>query len=200
MQLINGVVRNMREELAKSQTPKDTDEIRETYNLPYFRANVTYHVRGEIQNRHAHLALYGAHHVLDGLMEIQDDDGNWTKLGIRQAASYKPREFYNVRVPTDAPKVTYPGAGPTIGAVSIFYKYLQPQLDVTEDDAQLLFANDWFGEGFTKDPTDKKSSPALRLAEVEQKKFWNIISRNREKFTPSSKFDLRPYLQAPYYL
>ncbi len=196
MRLVDGKVRIMREELAKAENPKDTDEIRETYDLDYFRSNLTYHVREEVQNRHMHLLLYGAHHVLDGLMEIQDDDGNWHQLQRRQAAVYKPGEFYNARVLSNTPQVSYPDAGSTIGAVSIFYKWLPPNLEVHENEAQFIFNNDWFGEGFLKDPIDKKSSPALRLAEAEQKRFWEIVKRNREKLSSNwTRFNLQLYLE-----
>jgi hypothetical protein len=175
MRLIEPKIRVMREELKK-----DTDEIRETYDLPGFRSNVTYHVRGELQNRHMHLLLGGGHHTLDGSMEIQDDDGKWHRLDRRHASSYKPGEFYNTRVPIDAPNVKYPDAGPTIGAVSVFYKYIWPGTIISKEETPFLFNNDWFGETFLNDPTDKRSSPALRLGEAEQKRFWEIVRRNTE--------------------
>ncbi len=181
MQLIPGKVRIMREELAKAGTPKDTDEIRENYEFSTLKSIVTYHVKGELQNRHMHFVLGGVHHVLAGSMELQDDKGDWYRVDTRQAAEHTPCDYYNVRVPEDGPTAAYPGAGPTVGAVSIFYKWVPPHLDVREDELTLLFQNDWFGEGYLKDQTDKKTSPVLRLAEPEQKRFWEIVKRNKDK-------------------
>jgi hypothetical protein len=131
--------------------------------------------------------LGGANQVLAGTMMVQDNTGDWYRLGDGQAAEHIPCDYYNVKVPVDVPAVSFPRAGPTIGAVSMFYKWVPPHLDVQEDELPMLFQLDWFGEGYLKDPTDLKTSPLLRADAHIQRRFWDVIKRNEEKLGFASR-------------
>jgi len=182
MELIEGQIRNMREELAKANTPKDTDEIRESYKFGSFLANITYMPAGETQDIHKHFLLKEAIQVLSGEMQAYHD-GSWTPVKQREAANFEIGEYHTTGTREITEPVIYPGATDRIAAVTIAYKWIPPFLNVTKDESKLLFNVDWFGEKYETNKNDKNTSPLLRADEQIQEEFWEIVDRNKSKLS-----------------
>jgi len=183
MHLIEGNIRVMREELAKAGTPKDTDEIRESYDLNALRTSFTYLPVGETQRTHKHFVVKEATQVLLGEVEIYAN-GTWSTLKERQAVEFDLGEYHSMRAPpsrTDRISPFYPVSSLNLAALTITYKWIPPFLRVNEDEVWLLLNNDWFREDYDGKSQNPDASPLFRRGEDERRKFWEVVERNSQR-------------------
>lgn len=179
MKIINGNIRVMREELLKAGTPKDTDEIRESYPMSSLIANITYMSENETQNPHKHFLVKEAIHVLSGNVDVLSNNV-WHPLQERQVAEFDLDEYHNVRT-GEKTNVIFPHAGKNIAAITLAYKWIPAYVKIEESEVDLVLKYDWFHQNYEQNSTDPSTSPLLRENSDTQEKFWEVVKRNLSK-------------------
>src|SRR5271170_754674 len=108
MQIVDGDLRFMRLEMKKRGTPRDTDEVRDSYDFGSLKASLTYLPPGETQDSHKHFLLREATQVLLGEVQVSSND-TWYTLKERQGVKFDPGEYHNMRAPPGATgRISYP--------------------------------------------------------------------------------------------
>jgi hypothetical protein len=133
---------------------------------------------GETQILHKHLMLKEALLLLSGEVEVYSN-GIWSSLEEKQIAEFEVNEYHALRTPKTGDPLDFPDVGVNVAAIIVAYKWLPPYFEVTEEEAQIVLANDWFSKEYDTKPTDRNTSPVVRLEEQVRRRFWKIIERNR---------------------
>jgi uncharacterized cupin superfamily protein len=177
MKIITGKKRVMRDELVAQGTPKDTGEIRQTFDLTTLRSNLSYMPPNETQTRHKHFLVNEAVHVLSGQIDARTSN-NWKNVKREQVVLFDLGELHNIRT-RDAVKLEEQSrVTKNVSAVTVVYKWIPPYLKIYKDEASFVIENDWFEDRHEKNFNDLTTSPVLRLKKTLQEKFWEIIKRN----------------------
>ncbi len=172
----NAKVRNMR-----SETGRDTDEIRAAFDFSWGRDNLTWHPHGETQPAHLHLFFSGGYRVHAGKMDVRVNE-DWFELGLHQYVEIKPGEVYTARIPqklADAAPLNYPMAGPGVGAVSLFTKQVPRAFDVSDKEMGILPEADWFLEDFLNAPENAAAGLNKKVGAEKFETFKNLVARNK---------------------
>lgn len=182
LQITEGIVRNMRKELAEKGTPLDTDEIRVSWMMGTMVNVLTHVVPGPAQNPHKHMITNEITTVLAGQVEvwggdeIYDPDGEqvWQTVNEGQAVTFEPGKFHNMRASAyqGYNAINYPHVGPAVTAVTITTKYLPPYVH-DQKEVALLIDHDWFGADYVH----TNNGPLMRAAKSIQDEFWTLIDR-----------------------
>jgi hypothetical protein len=106
-------------------------------------------------------------------------DGKWILLNEREVAVFSLNEVYNMRTGSQVKEITYPHSTNNIAAVTIVYKWIPPLFEIQNDEMNFIIQNDWFSDQFDQNNKDPQASHVFRLEETLQKKFWNIVERNK---------------------
>lgn len=167
----------MGNEFFRSGMPKQTGEIRETYDLLTFRSNISYMPRNETQTPHKHILVMEAIHVLAGQIEVRTLDNRKT-VKEEQVALFDLNEVHNIRTKNQHTVLVYPRSTRATGAVTVVYKWIPPFLKIHRNEVTFIIENDWFDAKYKKNSSDPKTTPVLRLKKPLQKKFWDIVKRN----------------------
>ncbi len=168
----------MRQESLALGITKDTNEIRESYDLITFKSNLSYMPANESQVPHKHFLVREAVHVLDGQIEVWHED-TWKTVVEKQVALFDLNELHNVRTGNLDRPLLFPGTANNTAAVAIVYKWIPPYLEIYEDEVSFVIKNDWFNYQYEDDLSDPKTSPLLRLEKSLQGRFWEIVKRNK---------------------
>ena len=178
MKIVSAKTRIMRDEFLAKGIASDTGEIRKTYDLITFRANVTYLPENETQRSHRHTLITEAVHVLAGHLQVQQE-GKWEEIAEDQIALFDVNEMHNIRTTKLQESILCPGASKNTTAVAIVYKWIDPYFKINKDEIGFVMENDWFHENYQDDSSDPSTSPVLRLKKPLQEKFWQIIQRSK---------------------
>jgi hypothetical protein len=176
MKIITGSRRVMREELYKAGTPKETNEIRESYSMGSLVTSFTHMPENETQNPHKHILVKEAIHVLYGSIEVLSNK-KWHPIKERQIAEFDLNEYHNVR--TRPNNMVFPHAKKNISAITLAYKWIPAYVNIEENEIDLVLRYDWFHQNYEKNNKDITTSPLLRASKEIQKKFLNVARRNK---------------------
>jgi quercetin dioxygenase-like cupin family protein len=178
MKIISPKNRIMREEFLAKGMAIDTGEIRKTYDLQTLRTNLTFIPENEIQRPHSHILASEAVHVLAGEIQISHE-GRWRKIVENQIALFDSNEIHNIRTTKPSQPILYPKARENTAAVAMVYKWIAPYFKIFRGEISFVIENDWFDERYENSSSDPSTSPVLRLKKSHQRKFWQILSRNK---------------------
>ena len=177
MKLIKARTRDMSEEFSALGIKKNTNEIRESYDLVTFRSNLSFMPINETQTPHKHVMVREAIHVLAGQIEVCTD-GDWNTLIEKQIVLFDLNEIHNIRTDNFDRRILFPGTLDNTAAVVIVYKWIAPYFEIYADEISFVFDNDWFNLDYQNDLRDSTASPILLLDSNLQEQFWNIAERN----------------------
>ena len=183
MRAIHGVFRDVRKELEGIGITKDTNEIRDSYDLVSAKTSLTYlSAEDPPQEPHRHLIVLEATQVLFGEVDICVG-GKWNPVCARHGVEFGRREIHNMRASSRSERqlsIGFPIGN--ITGVTMTTKWIPPGLDVKKDEIESVLKYDWFHADDKKAPYHLRKSPlANPRLEKQRKQFQDIVDRNRGK-------------------
>jgi len=131
---------------------------------------------------HIHLMTQVSTVVLAGEIEVLSG-GRWERIGPSSGVIFDTREPHDVRTRGDAPTLSLPGIADNIVAVTLTERIVPPSLDIFEEEIDLVVREDRFDIGYLSDPKNPVYwSDGLRQDPAKSQHFWEVLSRNRNKF------------------
>ena len=167
----------MRDEYEKIGVIKDTDEIRESFDLDTMRSVIAYMPEDEIQHTHKHSIIIEAIHVIAGQLDVWNN-GAWKTIPENNIVMFKHGEYHNLRTTKKTKDVNLLSADSDIAAVTLAYKWIPPNLEILQDEVKMILDNDWFHINYVYGTKDGTTSPLLRTSNAVQEKFLQTLKRN----------------------
>lgn len=177
MRIIDGQTRIMRDEYEKIGIKKDTDEIRESFDLDTMRSIIAYIPENETQHPHKHSIIIEAIHVIAGQLDVWNK-GSWKTIQENNIVMFEHGEYHNLRTRKKTKDITLLSSDSSIAAITLSYKWIPPSLKISDDEVEMILDNDWFHLDYVHGTKDQTTSPLLRTSKDMQKKFFQIIERN----------------------
>ena len=178
MRIIEGQTRIMRDEYEKIGIIKDTNEVRESFDLESMRSVIAYMPENETQHTHMHSIIIEAIHVIAGQLDVWND-GEWKTIPENNIVMFEHGEYHNLRTLKKIKEINLLSADSSIAAITLAYKWIPPSLEILHDEIQLILDNDWFHIDYKQGTNnDNTTSPLLRTSDAVQKKFFQILNRN----------------------
>ena len=168
----------MCDEYRKIGIIKETNEIRESFDLGTTNSIIAYMPENEIQNPHMHSIIIEAIHVIAGELEVWNN-GKWKAVSENQIVMFEHGEYHNLRTSKKTKDINIISSDSNIAAVTLAYKWIPPDLEIFSEEIKMILEYDWFHLNYKQDTEDKTTSPLLRADKVIQKKFFSILKRNK---------------------
>ena len=177
MRVVDGQTRIMRDEYEKIGITKDTNEIRESFDLDTMRSVIAYMPEDEIQHTHMHSIIIEAIHVIAGQLDVWNN-GVWKTIPENNIVVFQHGEHHNLRTSKKSKEISLLSADSGVAAITLAYKWIPPNLKIFQDEIETILDNDWFHLDYVHGTDDTTTSPLLRTSNEVQKKFMNILKRN----------------------
>ncbi len=177
MQIIDGQTRAMRDEYEKIGIAKDTNEVRESFDLETMRTVIAYMPENEIQHTHKHSMIIEAIHVIAGQIDVWND-GAWKTIPENNIVMFEHGEYHNLRTIKKIKEINLLSTDSSIAAITLAYKWIPPDLEIFRDEIEMVLDNDWFHIDYKQGTDDHTTSPLLRASDAVQEKFLQILKRN----------------------
>jgi hypothetical protein len=177
VRIIDGQTRIMRDEYEKIGIIKDTDEIRESFDLDTMRSVIAYMPEDEIQHTHQHSIIIEAIHIIAGQLDVWNA-GIWKIIPENNIVMFEHGEYHNLRTMKKAKEINLLSSGSGIAAITLAYKWIPPNLEIFQDEIEIILDNDWFHLDYVHGTKDETTSPLLRASDTIQEKFFQILKRN----------------------
>lgn len=178
MRVLDAKTRIMRDEYKKIGILKQTDEIRESFDLESMRSVIAYMPENEIQHPHMHSIIIEAVHIIAGELDVWNNN-EWKTISENQIVVFEHGEYHNLRTSKKTKEVNFASVDAGIVAVTLSYKWIPPHLEIFPDEIELILENDWFHLDYEPNTNDKTTSPLLRASETVKEKFLNVLKRNK---------------------
>ncbi|MCH9658293.1 hypothetical protein K0U27_06295 [archaeon] len=177
MRVVDGQTRIMRDEYEKIGITKDTNEIRESFDLDTMRSVIAYMPEDEIQHTHMHSIIIEAIHVIAGQLDVWNN-GVWKTIPENNIVMFQHGEYHNLRTSKKSKEISLLSADSGVAAITLAYKWIPPNLKIFQDEIETILDNDWFHLDYVHGTEDATTSPLLRTSNEIQEKFMNILKRN----------------------
>ena len=177
MRIIDGQTRIMRDEYKKIGIIKDTNEVRESFDLETMRSVIAYMPENETQHTHMHSMIIEAIHVVAGQLDVWND-GKWQTIPENNIVMFEHGEFHNLRTLKKTKEINLLSSDSSIAAITLAYKWIPPNLEIFQDEIQIVLDNDWFHINYRQGTNDDTTTPLLRTSDAVQEKFFEILKRN----------------------
>ena len=177
MRIIDGQTRIMRDEYKKIGITKDTDEVRESFDLESMRSVIAYMPENETQHTHMHSMIIEAIHVIAGQLDVWNN-GAWKTILENNIVMFEHGEYHNLRTMKKTKEINLLSSDSSIAAITLAYKWIPPNLKILQDEIEMVLDNDWFHIDYKQGADDHTTSPLLRASDAVQAKFFQILKRN----------------------
>ena len=177
MRVVDGQTRIMRDEYEKIGIVKNTNEIRESFDLDTMRSVIAYMPEDEIQHTHMHSIIMEAIHVIAGQLDVWNN-GVWKTIPENNIVMFQHGEYHNLRTSKKSKEISLLSADSGVAAITLAYKWIPPNLKIFQDEIETILDNDWFHLDYVHGTEDITTSPLLRTSNEVQEKFMNILKRN----------------------
>jgi hypothetical protein len=177
VRIIDGQTRIMRDEYEKIGIVKDTDEIRESFDLDTMRSVIAYMPENEIQHTHKHSIIIEAIHIIAGQLDVWND-GAWKTIPENNIVMFEHGEYHNLRTMKKTKEINLLSSDSGVAAITLAYKWIPPNLEIFQDEIDMVLDNDWFHLDYVYGTKDYTTSPLLRASDAVQEKFLQILKRN----------------------
>ncbi len=178
MRIIDGHTRIMRDEYEKIGIIKDTNEVRESFDLDTMRSVIAYMPENETQHTHMHSIIIEAIHVVAGQLDVWNN-GTWKTIPENNIVMFEYGEYHNLRTMKKIKEINLLSSDSSIAAITLAYKWIPPYLKIMQDEVQMVLDNDWFHIDYKHGAdNDYTTSPLLRASDAVQEKFFQILNRN----------------------
>ncbi len=167
----------MRDEFEKIGITKDTNEIREFFDLDTIRSVIAYIPEDEMQHTHKHSIIIEAIHVIAGQLDVWNK-GMWETIQENNIVMFEHGEYHNLRTAKKTKEINLLSSDSSIAAITLAYKWIPPNLKIFQDEIEMILDNDWFHLDYVQGTKDATTSPLLRNSDAVQEKFLQILKRN----------------------
>lgn len=167
----------MRDEYEKIGIIKDTNEIRESFDLETMRSVIAYMPENETQFTHKHSIIIEAIHVVAGRLDVWNN-GSWKTIPENNIVMFEHGEYHNLRTVKKNKEINILSSNFDIAAITLAYKWIPPNLKIFQDEIEIVLDNDWFHLDYVHGMKDETASPLLRAGDAVQEKFLEILKRN----------------------
>ena len=167
----------MRDEYQKIGIIRDTNEIRESFELDTMRSIIGYIPEDEIQHTHKHSIIIEAIHVIAGQLDVWNN-GTWKTIHENNIVMFEHGEYHNLRTTKKTKEINLLSSDSGIAAITLSYKWIPPNLEILQDEIKIVLDNDWFHLDYVYGTKDETTSPLLRENDIIQEKFLQILKRN----------------------